>query len=172
MGDSTLRLYALALFSSDRSGTQSTPTYFNFQRQWTMGDFPLKSQVLGAVLEGPLAGACTGKMVVIADGDFAVNENGQQLNPDNVSLLVNGIDWLSDDTGLIELRTKGVSSRPIKQMEDHKRALIKWMNFSVAHSARSDLWIYPVPATEKPAHQAHGSQLFIMINFVKHEWKI
>ena len=68
-------------------------------------------------------------MVVIADGDFAVNQNNQQLNPDNINLLVNGIDWLSDDTGLIELRTKGVSSRPIRQMEDGTRTLIKWLNF-------------------------------------------
>ena len=130
MGDSTFRFTPL-LFSSDLSGTQAPPTYFNFQRRWTMGDFPLKSQVLGAVLEGTPSGGMPGKLVVIGDGDFAVNENSQQLNPDNVSLLVNGIDWLSDDTGLIELRTKGVSSRPIRQMEDHKRALIKWMNFSV-----------------------------------------
>jgi len=42
---------------------------------------------------------------------------------------LNGIDWLSDDTGLIELRTKGVSSRPIKQMEDGTRTLVKWLNF-------------------------------------------
>ncbi|MGM0475444.1 MAG: GldG family protein, partial [Bacteroidota bacterium] len=49
--------------------------------------------------------------------------------PDNISLLVNSIDWLSDDTGLIELRTKGVSSRPIKQLEDSTRSLLKWLNF-------------------------------------------
>jgi ABC-type uncharacterized transport system involved in gliding motility auxiliary subunit len=129
MGDSTLRFTPL-LYSSDLSGTQGSPTYLNFQRRWTMGDFPLKGQVLGGILEGPVQGA-QGKMVVIGDGDFAVNENNQQLNPDNVSLLVNSIDWLSDDTGLIELRTKGVSSRPVRQLEDHQRSLIKWINFSV-----------------------------------------
>jgi hypothetical protein len=53
----------------------------------------------------------------------------QPANPDNVSLLVNAIDWMSDDTGLIDLRTKAVSSRPIKQLEDGTRALIKWLNF-------------------------------------------
>jgi len=71
-------------------------------------------------------------MVVLADGDFAVNEGGQQqIQPDNVSLMVNSIDWLSDDTGLIGLRTKGVSSRPIKNMEDSTRGLIKWLNFAL-----------------------------------------
>jgi hypothetical protein len=117
------------LFSSELSGTQSTPAYLNFQRRWTRGDFPLQSQVLGGILEGPLSGDVPGKIVVIGDGDFAVNENGQQVNPDNISLLVNSIDWLSDDTGLIGLRTKGVSSRPIRQMEDSTRTLVKWLNF-------------------------------------------
>lgn len=128
MGDSAV-VYTPLLFSSELSGTQSTPTYFNFQRRWTRADFPLQSQVLGGILEGPIQGDAPSKMVVITDGDFAVNEGGQQVNPDNVNLLVNGIDWLSDDTGLIELRTKGVSSRPIKQMEDGTRSLIKWLNF-------------------------------------------
>ncbi len=128
MGDSSLQ-FTPFLFSSELSGTQGTPTYFNFQRRWTQADFPLQGQILGCAVEGPISGESDGKMVVIADGDFAVNEGGQQVNPDNISLLVNGIDWLSDDTGLIGLRTKGVSSRPIKQMEDGTRTLIKWVNF-------------------------------------------
>ena len=131
MGDSTLQ-FTPVMFSSDLSGTQSSPTYFNFQRRWRQADFPLEGQVLAGILEGPLPGTPGGadtRLVVIGDGDFAVNDNGQQVNPDNVSLLVNSIDWLSDDTGLIELRTKGVSSRPIKQMEDSTRSLLKWLNF-------------------------------------------
>ncbi len=68
--------------------------------------------------------------IVIADGDFPINAGGQQqVQPDNISLMVNSIDWLSDDTGLISLRTKGVSSRPIKQMEDSTRGVLKWLNF-------------------------------------------
>jgi len=128
MGDSSLKFTPI-LISSDLSGTERTPAYFNFQRRWRQSDFPLQGQVLGGVIEGPISGGTDGKMVVIGDGDFAVNENGQQVNPDNISLLVNGIDWLSDDTGLIELRTKGVTSRPIRQMEDGTRILIKWLNF-------------------------------------------
>ena len=72
-------------------------------------------------------------MVVFGDGDFAVNgegENQQQLQPDNVSLMVNSIDWLSDDTGLIELRTKGVTSRPLDaQLEDGTKLFLKYLNF-------------------------------------------
>jgi len=129
MGDSAVT-YTPLIFSSDQSGTQPAPQYFNYTRRWTQADFPLQKLVLGATLEGNLSGNSYSKMVILADGDFAINAGGQQqINPDNVSLMVNSIDWLSDDTGLISLRTKAVSSRPIKQLEDGKRAFLKWFNF-------------------------------------------
>jgi len=43
--------------------------------------------------------------------------------------MVNSIDWLSDDTGLIDLRTKGITSRPLDQLEDGQKMLLKWVNF-------------------------------------------
>ena len=118
--------------TSDKSGSINTPQYFNIQKEWTEVDFPLGHQVVGAVLEGDLAGGVPSKMVVISDGDFAVNgprEQSQQLQPDNVSLMVNSIDWLSDDTGLIELRTKGIVYRPIDQLEDETKMFLKLLNF-------------------------------------------
>ena len=71
------------------------------------------------------------KIVLVSDGDFAVNgpQRGQQLPQDNVSLMVNSVDWLSDDTGLIDLRTKEVTSRPIKELPDGTRSFLKWLNF-------------------------------------------
>ena len=70
-------------------------------------------------------------MVVVANGSFIVNGEGQQpqqLNPDNVNFASNAIDWLSDDTGLIDLRTKGITNRPLNQLEDSEKALIKYAN--------------------------------------------
>ena len=70
--------------------------------------------------------------MLISDGDFAVGGEGnqsQQVQQDNVNLMVNAIDYLSDDTGLIELRTKGVTSRPLDQIEDSKKSLLKYVNF-------------------------------------------
>ncbi len=71
-------------------------------------------------------------IVVFSDGQFPVNGEGQraqQLAQDNVSLMVNSIDCLSDDTGLIDLRTKGVTSRPLDQIEDGRKTFLKWLNF-------------------------------------------
>lgn len=133
-GDTTVNFTPLA-FSSDQSGTATVPTYFNIQQQWNETDFPLSSQAVAAAIEGNIANGAYAKMVVIGDGDFAINtKDGSQpqaVQEDNVSLFVNAIDWLSDDTGLIELRTKGVTSRPLDQLEEGTKATLKWMNFGL-----------------------------------------
>ena len=91
--------------------------------------------IVGGVLEGNLVGNAYSRIVVIGDGDFPLSGQGRQ-GEDNISLMVNSIDWLSDDTGLIELRTKGVASRPIGQeyLSDEassKRAFLKYLNFGL-----------------------------------------
>ena len=132
-GDTAVN-YIPFLTSSKKSGTLSTPTFFNLQKQWTDNDFPLSNLTIGAIIEGPIVGDNFSRIALITDGDFAVNgegQNAQQRQPDNVSLMVNSIDWLSDDTGLIDLRTKEVTSRPLDEMEDGKRTLLKWLNFGL-----------------------------------------
>lgn len=129
-GDSTVN-YTPLIMTSENAGTLSSPLYFDIQKNWNDNDFPLAELPLGALLEGNIGGNTFSKMVVFADGDFAVNGAGQQArqqNKDNVNLMVNAIDYLSDDTGLIELRTKGVTSRPLDQVEDGKKTFLKWFN--------------------------------------------
>lgn len=129
-GDSTLSFQPL-VFSSEKSGTQSAPLYFNIQKEWTDQDFPMQGLVAAGVLEGKITGQNNAKLMVVGDGDFAINGQGQQaqqLSPDNVNLLVNAIDWMSDDTGLIELRTRGITSRMLEQIEDGKKNFLKWLN--------------------------------------------
>jgi len=130
--DTSVFMIPLAV-SSEISGTESLPLTIDISKQWSQRDFNDSSLPVAVALEGKLAGNTESKMVVFSCGDFAVNgegEQAQQLQPDNVSLLVNSIDWLSDDTGLIEMRTKGVSSRPIDPaLEDGTKNLIKYVNF-------------------------------------------
>lgn len=129
-GDSTKKFIPIA-FSSAKSGNLKAPLYFDIQKQWTQNDFPLSGFVVAGILEGKLSGNSDSKIIMVSDGDFAVNgpQRGNQLPPDNISLLVNSIDWLSDDTGLIDLRTKEVTSRPIKEMSDGTKTFLKWFNF-------------------------------------------
>jgi gliding-associated putative ABC transporter substrate-binding component GldG len=129
-GDSTVKFIPLA-YSSEKSGSLKTPLYFDIQKQWQLSDFPMSGLVVAAIIEGKLSGTSNSKIVLVSDGDFAVGgpHSGIQPPPDNTNLIVNAIDWLSDDTGLIELRTKGTTSRPIKEIEAGTKGLIKWINF-------------------------------------------
>lgn len=130
-GDSAKRFTPIA-FTSDKSNKFAAPQYFDIQKQWTEADLPLRGLTLAAAVEGKLAGNANSRMVVIADGDFVINGSSQRprnLQPDNVNLLSNSIDWLSDDTGLISLRTKGVTSRPIDELEDSTKTILKYTNF-------------------------------------------
>ncbi len=129
-GDSALHFTPLVM-SSEKSGTQSVPLYFNIQKKWGDSDFPMKNIVAAGILEGKIEGQNESKLIVIGDGNFAVNGQGQQaqqLAPDNVNLLVNAVDWLADDTGLIGLRTRGITSRMLDQIEDGKKNFLKWLN--------------------------------------------
>lgn len=124
-GDSTLKFTPIA-FSSEKSGSLRTPLYFDVQRQWVQSDFTMSGIVVAAILEQK---STNSKIVLVSDGDFVVGGQQGRLPKDNISLMVNSVDWLSDDTGLIDLRTKGVSSRPIKELEDGTKSFLKWFNF-------------------------------------------
>lgn len=130
--DTSVVMVPLAV-TSEKSGIQNPPLSFDVMKQWTLSDFTLSSLPVAALIEGKVPGTSGYKMVVFSDGDFAVNgegQNAQQLSEDNISFMSNAIDWLSDDTGLIELRTKGVTSRPLDaSLEDGTKTLLKYLNF-------------------------------------------
>ncbi len=130
-GDTTVTFTPFA-WTSNRSGLHPTPVFFDVSRQWEETDFPEGNLVVGATLEGPLAGSAESRMVVFSDGRFAVGGAGPQagaVQPDNVSLLVNAVDWLEDDTGLVGLRTMGITARPLDPVSDGAKALLKYGNF-------------------------------------------
>lgn len=134
--DSAQTITALA-FTSDQSGSSSLPLMVDVQKQWSRSDFTMGTQNVAVALEGE-----AGKLVVIGSGGFMVNgepsmppgmpgqqqPQQQQLNPDNINFVANAIDWMSDDTGLNDLRTKGITSRPLDPVEDGTKSLIKYAN--------------------------------------------
>ncbi len=135
LGDSSVTFTPIAQTSA-QAGIVNAPVFFDIQKQWADADFPLANVTVGAVIEGPLAGQAFSRIVIIGDGDFPVSGQQGRQNEDNISLMANSIDWLSDDTGLIELRTKGVASRPIEQKylgeeAASDRAFYKYLNFGL-----------------------------------------
>ncbi len=128
--DSSASITPLA-FSSELSNTLPAPQIISLEKEWTEEDFPKSNVVVAAAIEKNTKNGIV-RMVAIGDGDFAINGPPQQqrrLQADNVNLVSNAIDWLSDDTGLIELRTKGAIVRPIRELDDTTKSIIKYSNF-------------------------------------------
>ncbi|RMH71663.1 MAG: hypothetical protein D6675_06205 [Gemmatimonadetes bacterium] len=62
------------------------------------------------------------RLVVFGDGEFTQNATG-------TVLLMNMIDWMTQGEGLISIRSKGVTDRPLKEVDDATKPLIKYANF-------------------------------------------
>ncbi len=126
------------LFTSANSGIMMTPAGLNFDGQvFRVGTYDRSSIPFAMGLTGDLGGGGnSSRMVVVSNGRFAVNPpsqfGGGRLDPirpaDNVNFAVNSIDWLADETGLIDLRTRMITSRPIKEIEDGDRNFYKYLN--------------------------------------------
>ena len=133
MGDTTIK-YIPLVFGSEFCNTTPSPVYFDVQKKWSKNDFNQSSITTAAYIEKKFSANSTGKIVIVTDGDSFVNGNGQQrksVQTDNVNFAVNSIDFMCDDTGLVQLRTKGATSRFIKELDDSKKNLIKWGNFLI-----------------------------------------
>lgn len=128
-GDTLMKFEPIA-FTSEKSDALNVPLFFDIQKQWQDRDFTRSNLVVAATLQGKISGDRTSRLVIFSDADFAVAADPRQsLHRDNVSMLVNSADWLSDDTGLVELRTKGPKARPLDEIEDSRKVFLKFLNF-------------------------------------------
>lgn len=131
VGDTT-KMFQPIIYSSAVSNVLNVPHSFEVERKWTRNDFTRSNVMVGGVLTGSIESENYAELLVYTDGDFAINgprDNARQLQADNVSLFVNSVDWLVDDTGLIELRTRGVIDRPLDPLAEETRSLLKFGNF-------------------------------------------
>lgn len=142
--DTTIKVTGLA-FSSDRSGTARGFFDINPFQQWQESQFNERNLPVAALVEGQFNSAFADSdsiqvtmkrssktaYVVIGDGDLVVNGRGEQaqmMPEDNINLVANAVDYLADDTGLLTLRTKGITNRPLQQVEEGTKTMIKYAN--------------------------------------------
>jgi len=147
MADTSQKITVLAQ-SSDQAGVARGRFDLNPMREWSQNDFQQANVPVAALITGSFESAFVdvdtveariekvgyNSLVVIGDGDFIINGEGQRqqrLPEDNINLMVNAVDFLADDTGLIKLRTKGVTSRPIKNLEDSTKAMLRYGNLLI-----------------------------------------
>jgi len=130
-GDNSFTFTPLA-FTSENSGLEKAPVTFDINKKWTRNDFNKGKQTVAGMLEYKSKNGSMSKLIIVGNGDFAFNGNAQQpqkKQADNINLMANLIDYLADDTGLIDLRTKTITSRPIDQLSQGKADFLKWLNF-------------------------------------------
>ena len=77
--------------------------------------------------EGEEAGALSGRLIAVGDSDF-INDGFLRNSPDNLVFFQNLVDSLSFDEDLINIRSKNISSRPIKELSDSAKAGIRYAN--------------------------------------------
>ncbi len=66
------------------------------------------------------------KIIVVGDADFANEESRPP--KDNITFFINMVDFLADDIGLTQIRSKDVSEAPIEETSDASKKFIKYFN--------------------------------------------
>ncbi|MCH8317049.1 MAG: GldG family protein, partial [Bacteroidetes bacterium] len=76
-GDTNIRMIPLAK-TSEKSGQVIPPAYIDVRKNWQESDFPFSSLTVAVAVKGKIIGNIQSKMVVIANGSFAINGEGRQ----------------------------------------------------------------------------------------------
>lgn len=103
----------------------------NISKSGNVGQYNLAVSVMGNMKNaypGEGSDNFEGKVIVVGDSDF-ISDGFLRSSPDNLTFFQNLVDVLSLDDDLISIRSKIVSSRPIKEdLSDSSRAMIRYFN--------------------------------------------
>ena len=144
LADTAQKITVLAT-TSKRSG--EAKGYFNISpfQKWKQSQFNDSYIPVAAMISGKFRSAFADNdsihvrlkesvptsIIVIGDGGFIDNGTGQnqhRLPSDNINLMVNSVDYMADDTGLMALRTKASTNRPLEIVEDSTKTILKYFN--------------------------------------------
>ncbi len=70
------------------------------------------------------------KLAVVGDANF-VSDQSVRSNPENINFILNLVDYLSQDSDLIEIRSKQIKSRPLKQIPEEQKPTYKYASLAV-----------------------------------------
>ncbi len=139
--------------SSKQSGRQTGMLAIDPLQRYTQEDFTESGIPLAVVVSGSFPSAFAGKpipsdtaagslpppasartsspptrIVVLGDGDFM---RDQFSNPDNLTFFANLVDYLTDDAGLITIRSREASTPPLEPVGDGTKKLVKYANLGL-----------------------------------------
>jgi len=140
--------------SSEQSGVRSIPVDISPEKQYEQTDFMTKNLPLGAVLtgnfeshyiqheqlpqyEGPdtlsetpipekIDHSAESRLVVIGNGSFVTDDYRRSVG--SFVTLLNIADWMTQDKGLISIRSKQVSARTLRVVSDGTKKFVKYLN--------------------------------------------
>lgn len=147
--DGTRMTFTPICWSSERSGLRRAPYDISAMQQFRQTDFNEPGQILAAAITGTFTSAfpdgppadsminsavlpptlrevADNRIIVVGDADCA-SDNGMR-NPANAAFVLNIVDWLSQEEGLIAIRSRNVAARPLDEVSDGNRTLIKYAN--------------------------------------------
>ena len=85
-------------------------------------------KVLGALVETTNAeSGVMSQLVLISDSKFMADDGGGAA-PENHIFIMNAADYLLGDKELIALRSREITNRPLKELEDEEKSRWKWIN--------------------------------------------
>jgi gliding-associated putative ABC transporter substrate-binding component GldG len=137
-------------WSSERSGIRTPPYYMSPMQEFTNADFSQPFQILAGAIQGsfqtafpngplpdsgvdltaidpPLKQSPPNRLVALGDAEFCGDQQISR-NPSNAAMFLNIADWLTQEEGLITIRSREVVSRPLDEISDGKRRGIKYAN--------------------------------------------
>ncbi|OQY27061.1 MAG: hypothetical protein B6244_11700 [Candidatus Cloacimonetes bacterium 4572_55] len=157
LSDSASVQFKPLAWSSPNSGKLTGQFNINPQRQFTPDEFTPGHFVLAAAYIGSFNSYFAGKsapdpaeedttgtiqsksydkpiieksadnrIVVIGDADFIQDQ--LQTNVSNMIFFQNVVDWLTQDEGMITIRSRGTTDRPLDKVSDGKKGIVKSLN--------------------------------------------
>ncbi|MCF7911679.1 MAG: Gldg family protein [Candidatus Cloacimonetes bacterium] len=132
-------------YSSAHSGQTSGPrfdiSYNNFMQKDLRAMLTEGKKVLGGMYSGNFTSyfadndnypdliPSTGnaRIIFVPSGSF-IREDAGGRAPGNQDFVLNSVDYLAGDEGLIEIRSRETEYRPLKPVSNSTRQLIKWLN--------------------------------------------
>jgi ABC-type uncharacterized transport system involved in gliding motility auxiliary subunit len=133
------------MYTSDRTGLLQGPFYqIQPNQNPMMRVFPFPSKAIAALVEGPIASffkdsarfatrpafipvTTSAQMIVITDNQFFNDKRAAGLQ-ENTDFILNGVDYLSGDKELIQIRSRDILLRPLSELSDATRRTWKWLN--------------------------------------------
>ena len=122
------------MFSSNNSATMEG--FYNLYPNTDESNTPIFNQlneekkILGVIIDTKKGGEIIllSELGFFADPDQTLAKVFAQRRQDNYTFIENSVDYLMGDEGLLELRSREITDRPLQKLEDDVKARWKWIN--------------------------------------------